>query len=143
MVRVLFLFSLISLCLLPINPSSGFETKGQDCTKCHTFSSAEANDLLKSIIPSLKIIDVKPGPMKSSWEVYFESGGKKGLVYVDFSKKYFMSGTLISITEKRNLTQERLTELNRVDVSKIPLDDALVMGDPKARIKIVAFDDPD
>jgi hypothetical protein len=30
-----------------------------------------------------------------------------------------------------------------VDVSQIPLEDALVMGDPKAKIRIVAFDDPD
>ena len=68
---------------------------------------------------------------------------KKGLVYVDFSKKYFVSGSLFSITEKKNMTQERLSDLNRVDVSQIPLEDALVMGDPKAKIRMIAFDDPD
>ncbi len=130
------------LCLFPFNISFGFETKGQECSRCHTLNSAEARELLKDI-PNIKILDVNVSPVKSFWEVYLESGGKKGLIYVDFSKKYFISGPLFSITEKKNVTQERLSELNRVDVSQIPLEDALVMGDPKAKIRMIAFDDPD
>jgi thiol:disulfide interchange protein DsbC len=143
MVRVLLFFSLAVVCFFQANPSFSFEAKGQDCSKCHTLTSSEANELLRNLIPSLKVVEVNPAPMRGSWEVYFESAGKKGLVYVGFSKKHFMSGVLISIAERRNLTQERMTELNRVDLSQIPLDDALVMGDPKAKIRIVAYDDPD
>ncbi len=65
------------------------------------------------------------------------------MIYVDFSKKYLILGSIISIKERRNLSQERFADLKRIDISQIPLDDALVMGDPKARIRIVAFDDPD
>ncbi len=72
-----------------------------------------------------------------------ESRGRKGLIYVDFAKKHFFTGSLISIGERKNLTQERLTELNRIDVSQIPLEDALVLGDPKAKIKVISFSDPD
>jgi thiol:disulfide interchange protein DsbC len=133
---------LIFLCLYPFNISFGFETKGQECSRCHTLNSAEVRELFKDI-PNIKILDVYVSPVKSFWEVYVESGGKKGLIYVDFSKKYFVSGPLFSITEKKNLTQERLSELNRVDVSQIPLEDALVMGDPKAKTRVIAFDDPD
>jgi thiol:disulfide interchange protein DsbC len=142
MLRKFFVFSLF-LCIFQVNPSLGFEAKGQDCAKCHTSNSDEARNLLKDIIPNLKVLGVSPGPTKGFWEVYLESGGRKGLIYVDFLKKHFISGSLVSISEKRNLTQERLTDLNRVDVSQIPLEDALVMGDPKAKIRIVAFDDPD
>jgi thiol:disulfide interchange protein DsbC len=142
MLKVFTVIPLILLCLFPFNISFGFETKGQECSRCHTLNSAEARELLKDI-PNIKILDVNVSPVKSFWEVYLESGGKKGLIYVDFSKKYFVSGPLFSITEKKNVTQERLSELNRVDVSHIPLEDALVMGDPKAKIRIIAFDDPD
>lgn len=142
MLKVLTVIPLILLCLFPFNISFGFETKGQECSRCHTLNSAEARELLKDI-PNIKILDVNVSPVKSFWEVYLESGGKKGLIYVDFSKKYFISGSLFSITEKKNVTQERLSDLNRVDVSQIPLEDALVMGDPKAKIRIIAFDDPD
>jgi thiol:disulfide interchange protein DsbC len=70
-------------------------------------------------------------------------GGRKGLIYVDLSKKYLILGSMISIKERKNLTQERFTELSKIDVSQTPLDDGLVMGDQKARIRIIAFDDPD
>ena len=138
-----FLILSLFLCILQANPSLGFETKGQDCAKCHTLNNDEARNLLKDIIPNLKVLGVNPSQVKGFWEVYLESGGRKGLIYVDFPKKHFISGSLLLISEKKNLTQERLMDLNRVDVSQIPLEDALVMGDPKAKIKIVAFDDPD
>ena len=82
-------------------------------------------------------------PVKGLWEVDIDAAGKKGPLYVDFSKKYLISGAVVSIKDKKNLTQERLTELNKVDVSKIPLDDALVMGDKDAKHRVIVFDDPD
>lgn len=121
----------------------GFESRGQDCSKCHTLSKEEASDLLKGIFPGIKVLDVRISPAKALWEIFSEVGARKGIVYVDFSKKYVFSGSMISIKEKKNLTQERFIELNKVDISQIPLDDAIVMGDPKARIRVIVFDDPD
>ncbi len=143
MIRTACLAGLAAFCLFLTIPSFGFETKGQDCSKCHTLTNDQARDLLKDIIPNLKIFEVSASPAKGFWEVYLEAGGRKGLLYVDFAKKHFFSGNLVSISERKNLTQERLTELNRVDVSQLSLEDALVMGDPKAKIRIVVFDDPD
>lgn len=143
MSKISFLAFLLLFCLLPSNPSFCFERKGQDCSKCHTLSSDEAGDLLKGVIPDIRIINVKLSPSKGLWEVYLESGGRKGLIYVDFAKKHFFMGPLISIRERKNLTQERFAELNKVDVSQIPLNDALVMGDQKARIRVISFHDPD
>ena len=142
MLRIAVFFHLLLLSLLPFSASFGFEAKGQDCSSCHTLKVGEAQELLKDV-PNIKILEVYQSPVKGFWEVYLESAGKKALIYIDFSKKYFISGSLFSIREKKNVTQERLNDLYRVDVSQIPLDDALVMGDPKAKIRIVAFDDPD
>jgi thiol:disulfide interchange protein DsbC len=134
---------LLLICLLPATNSFGFEAKGQDCSQCHTLNNNEAKDLLKNLIPDVVILEIRSSSAKGFWEVYLESRGKKGLIYVDFPKKHFFSGNLISILDKKNLTQERLTELNKVDVSQIPLDDALVMGDQNARIRVIVFSDPD
>ena len=133
---LLLCFSLSGYCF-------GFESRGQDCSKCHTLNKDEASDLLKSIFPGIKVLEVRVSAAKALWEVFAEVGGKKGIVYIDFSKNYVFPGAMISIKERRNLTQERLTELNRVDVSQIPLGDAIVMGDPKAKIRVIVFDDPD
>ena len=139
----LFVNCLLFFCLVPVGYSYAFETRGQECSKCHTLNKEEAKDLLKNTIPDVRVLDVRPSPVKGFWEVDLESRGQKGIVYVDFPKKHFFSGALISLGEKKNLTQERFTELNRVDVSQIPLDDALVMGDQKARIRVIVFTDPD
>jgi hypothetical protein len=137
------LISLLFFCLLPMGYSYGFEARGQECSKCHTLNKDEARDLLKNIIPDVVVLDVRLSPVKGIWEVDLESRGRKAIVYVDFLKKHFFSGALVSIGEKKNLTQERFIELNKVDVSQIPFEDALVMGDPKARIRVIVFTDPD
>lgn len=133
----------LSLLLLPKPSVYGFSEKGQDCSKCHTLSKEEAESLLQDLIPHPRILEVLPGPVKGVWEVDIEAGGKKGLVYIDFAKKHLISGQVISMKEKKNLSQERMTELTRVDVSQIPLGDALVMGDKDAKYRVIVFDDPD
>ncbi len=121
----------------------GFETRGQDCSKCHTLNKDDATNLLQTVFPGVKVLEVSISPAKGLWEVFSELSGRKGIVYVDFSKKYVFTGNLLSITEKKNVTQERFSELTKVDVSQIPLGNALVMGDPQAKSRIIVFDDPD
>ena len=138
------LFSVVmAILLLPVSYSYGFSEKGQDCSKCHTLSKDEAATLLKDFAANMKVLEVIMSPVKGMWEVDVEAGGKKGLVYIDFSKKHLISGSIIAIKGRMNLTQERFTEINKVDISQIPLNDALVMGDKDAKYKIVVFDDPD
>ncbi|HAM52231.1 MAG TPA: hypothetical protein DCP92_16635 [Nitrospiraceae bacterium] len=129
--------------LIPASYSHGFSEKGQDCSKCHTLSKEEATTLLKELDPNIKVLEITTSPMKSLWEVDIETNGKKGLTYIDFSKKYLISGSIFTFQEKKNLTKERFEELTKVDPSKIPLDDALVMGDKNAKYKLIVFDDPE
>jgi len=133
----------VTVLLLPVSYSYGFSAQGEDCSKCHTLTKDDAATLLKDLIPNVKVLEVRVVPVKGMWEVDIESGGKKGPLYVDFSKKYLVSGSIVNIKDKKNLTQERHEELNRVDVSQIPLGDALVMGDKSAKHKVIVFDDPD
>lgn len=140
--RKLFCFAVLAIMLLPLSSSYGFTEKGKNCSKCHTLSKEEVSTLLKGFGAGIKVLGISEVPVKGIWEVDIETNGKKGPVYIDFSKKYMISGAIIEIGDRKNLTQERLTELNKVDVSQIPLDDALVMGDKKAKHKIIVFDDP-
>jgi len=141
--QIILFFMVITFLLMPISYSDGFSEKGQDCSKCHTLNRDEASTILKDMAPNLKILDVRTSPVQGLWEVDIEAGNKKGVSYIDFSKKYLITGGIISIKEKRNLTQERLTEINKVDVSKIPIEDALVMGDKDAKYRVIVFDDPE
>jgi thiol:disulfide interchange protein DsbC len=134
---------LLICCLLSAASSFAFETKGQDCTTCHTLTTAEATDLAKGLAPDINILEIRLSPSKALWEVFAETRSKKMLLYVDLSKRYLFSGSLFSLKDKRNLTHESFAALNRVDVSKIPLNDALVLGDTKARLRVIVFTDPD
>ena len=123
--------------------SYGFSNKGEDCLKCHTLKKEEAAAILKNIAPNIKIVDIKVTPLKSMWEIDIESNNRKGPIYLDFTKKYIITGQIIEIKSKRNLSREREEELNKIDVSKIPLGDAIVMGSKNAKKRVIVFTDPD
>ncbi len=76
------------------------------------------------------------------WEVEMELQGQKIPIYLDSSKSYLVSGSVIRLKDKKNITEERRRQLNPVDLSKIPTDDALPLGNPEAENKIVVFTDP-
>ena len=108
-----------------------------------TPTKEEVATLLKDLAPDLKVLEIRESPVKGLWEVSIQSGERKGLLYLDSSKKYIIQGAIFELSTKTNLTQDKLNELNKVDVSKIPLDDALVLGDKDAKYRVIVFDDPD
>jgi len=138
------LFSMVIIFLiLSISYSYGIGEKDEKSSVRSDLSISEASTLLKNIAPNLKVTAVRMSPVEGLWEVDIEAGNRKGLLYIDSSKKYLIQGTVIEIEGKKNLTQDRLSELNKVDVSQIPLDDAIVMGDENAKHRVIVFDDPE
>jgi thiol:disulfide interchange protein DsbC len=123
--------------------SYAFAPVDQDCSKCHTPSKEQAIKTLSEMIPDIKVMNVTPSEIKGLWEISMESGGRKGIVYLDYSGKHLMAGNLFLLATKTNLTQEKMQDLTKIDVSQVPLKDALVMGDQDAKYKVIVFDDPD
>jgi len=144
-VRKIVLASIVcAFLIVPGNDRAfAFAQGDQDCIKCHTLSNDQAKKTLSEMIPDVKVLDVRPSAVKGLWEIGIESGGRKGIVFIDYSGKHLLAGNLFSIQTKANLTQEHLQEISKVDVSQIPLKDALVMGDKNAKHKVIVFDDPD
>jgi thiol:disulfide interchange protein DsbC len=119
----------------------------KDCSKCHTISNDEIKEILKKLkAPEAEIVKVQDSPLKGLWEISIVNKGKPGLFYVDFSKGFVVSGSILDIKSGRNKTAERMARLQesrRVDFSKIPLSQGLVMGDPVSPKKVAVFTDPD
>jgi thiol:disulfide interchange protein DsbC len=132
-----------TICFISLPSVFGAAPAGHDCTQCHKITNDEAITILKDIAPDIKILEIRPIPLKGLWEIAAEGKGQKAVFYVDFSKKYLISGNLVDIKTKASLTQERVNEINKTDVSLIPLDDALVMGDKNAKNRVIVFTDPD
>lgn len=111
------------------------------CADCHTLSKSEAKRVLDGLVDD--VIDVKLAEVPGLWLVEVEKDRRKLPVYLDFSKNYLMSGNVIRLADQANVTQREHARMNKVDVSRIPLDDALVLGDPAAPVKVIVFTDPE
>lgn len=114
-----------------------------DCARCHVLSAEEANSMIKALNPEIKVLGVSMGPVDGMWEVVIEARGKKGIAYIDFSKEHIITGSVIKLSTRENLTNLKLYDLSKIDTSIIPLEEALVLGDKDAKYKVVVFDDPD
>ncbi len=136
----------IAACLVfpSLHAARAYQTESgpsKKCTECHKMDREEAGKLLGKFVE--RVVDVVPGPFPGTWEVVVEKGGRKYPLYMDYSGKYLFNGQVIRMSDMENLTGLRYTDLNRVDVSAIPLDDAIVVGKSAAKKKVVVFDDPD
>ena len=129
--------------------ASAFSSGGcdGDCKKCHTLTSREVGGMLRKMhLADAKIIGIRVSPVKSLWEISVDDKGKRGVFYVDFSKKYLLPGPIVEVSTGENKTQESLAKMQanrKVDVSKIPLDTDLVIGNKKAPRRVIVFTDPE
>ena len=63
-----------------------------------------------------------------------------GPLYLDFSKKFLIAGQIVPVEA---LGKQAPALPKKVDISKIPLENAIVLGAKGAAKKIIVFSDPD
>lgn len=114
-----------------------------DCTACHKVTLEEVRGIFKNIDPALVVEDVSPAPARSLYQVTLRKEGKPMVAYLDYSKEYLLTGQLIDIKNRRDLTRERVEESAAIDPKEIPLEHALVAGNPKGSKVIYLFSDPE
>ena len=110
------------------------------CSECHKLSKEEAGKLLGNAVDN--VVGVLQGPFPGIWEVDVARDGKTYPIYLDYSLKYLFNGQFIRLADMENLTGLRYQDLNRVDVSSIPLKDAIVVGNRKAKKGVIVLSDP-
>ncbi len=134
-------------CLMFAVPAFGFgkgvEGCSGDCTACHKLTKAEAVDIFKKINPAVTVEDVTTAPARGLYQVTLKKDTTLFLVYLDFSKNYLINGQIIDIKSKRDLTQQGVEAATTIDPASIPLDKALVMGNPKGKRVLYLFSDPE
>lgn len=141
----------VSLLVLvtPDKPIQAFSPTGceGDCSKCHAINTQEAKNILQGLkIGAAEVLGIQMSPIKGLWEVSINDRGKRGVLYVDFSKQYVLPGPIIEVKTGANKTLEQLgkiKEKKKVDFTKIPLPSPLVLGNPRAAVRVAVFTDPD
>ncbi|WP_461393664.1 DsbC family protein [Deferrisoma sp.] len=141
--RVVVFFSVAALSLVSFS-ALAFMTDGcgsGKCSDCHTLTQKEAEAALGKLVD--KVLGVREAAVPGMWEVDVEKRGQKLPVFLDYSKRFVITGDVIDLEKMTSVTRERYIDLNRIDPSVIPLEDAVVIGDPEAPTRIVVFDDPE
>ena len=85
-----------------------------------------------------KIDEVKSTPIQGLYEVRIGNQ----VFYSDSKGEYLVSGQIIDTVNKKNLTQERLSDINRIDFHSLPLQDAVIWKKGTGERKLVVFADP-
>lgn len=111
------------------------EGSGADsCSDCHRLDIKEAEALLKGSVEKIHRVDL--AEMPGVWLVEVENKGERFPLYVDFSKKFVVAGNIY------RLPGQQADQTRRIDISRIPLGDALVLGSPMAEHRVIVFTDP-
>jgi len=132
------------LTIIALSDSDAFMKEGCGggaCADCHSLTSEEAVKILGGMVDN--VLSVSESPIGGLWLLEVEKGGKRGPIYIDFSKDFVISGQILQISSMANVTGSRTAALARVDTSTIPLAGALVVGKSTAKEKVIVFSDPD
>ena len=110
------------------------------CTHiAHAEDIGKIEQQIRHQITDLKIDAVRPAPIHGLYEVQsghhiFYSNAKGTLLIA--------GGHIFDTRTHEDLTEGRLEQINRIDWSVLPLDKAIVSGDPKG-MAVAIFTDPD
>lgn len=122
---------------------SGATGCGSDCASCHPITRDEAAGIVREVAPDLEVTEVRPAPIRGLHQLFIRKGNQEGTVYLDFGKRYLIDGKVIDIGQRRDMTTASLLDRKRLDVRGIPLDDALIMGNPEGAKSLYVFTDPE
>ena len=112
-----------------------------ECNSCHSMTVEEAQEMFPRA-EKVNLVDFSEMP--GVFVVELESQGQRQSVYVDFSKKYVVSGNIYRLADGKNISASRSkSEPTTIDPAKVPVDDAVLVGKSGAKYQIIVFTDPD
>jgi thiol:disulfide interchange protein DsbC len=125
--------------------SEGDSSKGKN--GCIALGNQGIKDVLMKLnAPEAKVLSITESPIKGFCEIAIENMGRLGIFYLSLDRKFLILGSLIEVanmSDKRQESLRRLQDKKRIDIAKIPLDNALILGESGASKKVVVFTDPD
>ena len=137
----------ISIALTFLSPDvNAFQKEGcgmGECRDCHTLTTKEVSGILGGMVDN--VLKVEDSPIRGLWVVDIEKQGKKFPIFIDYSKGFLISGQVVKLSTKEDISGTRFQSLNAVKVNPadIPLQNALIIGNPAVKRKVIVFSDPD
>ncbi len=112
-------------------------------TSAVTVRADTVTDKLKAVLQDrlgadATIVGVAKSPMPGLYEINL---GQQ-IIYSDATGDHLLLGDMVDTRTRTNLTQERLSDLNRIQFNTLPLADAIKVVKGNGSRKIAVFSDP-
>ena len=104
--------------------------------------STERHLLKKNLaknFPDLQINHIESTPLSGIYEI----GVDDRLVYTDTAAQYFFVSHLFDFKQQKNLTEQRLQQLLKIDIQKLPLNQAIKIVKGNGSRHLYILSDPD
>lgn len=145
MKRSLLVFFLLLVLASPLHAAdpAGKESKPQKQQAADPLAKVKELPIVKTFLgDQVKVLSAKD--LGNLYEVVAAPpGNEKQVFYVTKDGTYVIFGGQMLNKEKVNLTKDRLEEVNKVDVSKLPLQEAIVIKKGTGAKKLIEFTDID
>lgn len=102
----------------------------------------EIRAALRARIPAAEIISIQKLPYAALYEVAVQRGNAKAVYYSDARGEIMIIGDLIDMRTDRNLTEQRLRSLWKVNWNQLPFHWAVTTRRGDGRRQIAIFSDP-
>lgn len=142
------LIGLLGACESKVNTEGSKATVSEAKSNNQNISSADGQvqkDIqaaLKKAYPNedVKVESVSMTPIANLYEVVVFP---KQVIYVDAKGEYMLLGNLMDMKNQVNLTEERLSDLNRVDYQALPFESAIKEVRGNGQYHVAVFSDLD
>lgn len=109
----------------------------------NTAFADNATDMLKHTLqsryPATAFSEVKQSPVSGLYEVIMG----RNIAYTDSTGKYMLFGHIFDMANQKDLTADELNSINKVDVSKLPLENAIKTVHGNGKRVMYVFSDPE
>lgn len=103
----------------------------------------DTTDAIKSALqaryPATTFTEVKPSPIHGLYEVIMG----RNIAYTDSVGKYMMFGHLYDMKAQKDLTADELNSINKIDVAKLPIENAIKSVHGRGKRVMYVFSDPE
>jgi thiol:disulfide interchange protein DsbC len=108
------------------------------CVDAQTNVEANIKKALEPRLSGAKIESIKETPYSGLYEVRVAGD----ILYTDKKGEYLVIGQVYDVKSSRNLTRERIDEVNKIKFSDLPLEMALKQVKGNGKRVIAVFEDP-
>ena len=130
---------LIVTATLVASACAGFGAVAATSSDIQSKEVAQLTEKLKARYANTEFGSVRVTPMQGIYEVTMG----KNVAYTDVNGDLFLFGHIFDMKTRKDLTADRITELNKVDFSSLPLKNAIKIVKGDGSRKFAVFSDPD